>query len=261
MTLTQQAPDVDIPVPEGNRRRWRIGAVAAAVAVGVTGAAVLVPQRGGNPSASAEVVRAVEATAEVTSLRAEMRFEDEFNVSDVTIESVGEDRKVVQEMRARESTAIDRYEWVVVDGIEYATNFYVDGPETTAEPLDPNYELAPFGEASAAVVDASLEGADVEMVGSEDVRGVATEHYRIELADPGEEALAGLPRAQRGWFDLLFDEDHHVKDVAIEIWVDDDDLIRRFAVSSSTGSMSAEYYDFGADITITPPPPPYVEAP
>jgi hypothetical protein len=48
--------------------------------------------------------------------------------------------------------------------------------------------------------------------------------------------------------------------VTLDIWVADN-LIRRIGVSSPNGSLSADYFDFNAEITITPAPPPYVDPP
>jgi len=240
-------------------RRWMMVAAAAACVVAVTaGAVVLRP--GHEPSAEAAVNEAAAALAEVSSLRANLHFEDDDDVSDVTVEAAGHDRKVVQEMRAVGSDQTDTFRWIVVDGTEYYTATYDGHEQTTAGPLDPNYELAPFGEASSAVVDAALEGSDAEEIGTEDVRGVQATHYRIHLAQPAQSALAALPRAQRGWFDLSFEVDYHAEDVTIDIWVADD-IVRRISVSSPAGTLSAEYFDFNADITITPPPPPYVDPP
>jgi hypothetical protein len=129
-----------------------------------------------------------------------------------------------------------------------------------AWPVDPNYELAPFGEASAAVIDAALEGSDVEKIGTEDVRGVETTHHHVHIAEAGQSALAGLPRSFLGWFDLYFDEDHIAGDMTLDIWTADD-MIRRFGVTSAAGSMTADYFDFNADIAITPPLGPYADPP
>lgn len=254
---TERRLGTEISPSRRRGRRWRLVAAAAAGVVVVTAGAIFL-QPGDEPSAAADVVTAAQALADVTSLRADMRFEDENNTSEVTVEASGDDWQIVQEMRAVGADATDTFRWIVVDGTEYYTTFYNGDEQTTAQPLSPNYELAPFGEASSAVVTAALEEADVEEIGTEDVRGSQTTHYRLHLAQPGQSALASLPEAQRGWFDLSFDIEYHAEDVTLDIWTADD-TIRRIAVWSPNGSFTADYFDFNADITITPPPPPYVD--
>lgn len=240
-------------------RRWKLIGVAAAGVVAISAAAILV-QRGDEPSAEAAIAEAADGMAAVTSLRAKMRFEDESETSDVTVAASDDKWQIVQEMRDRSAAATDTFRWIVVDGTEYYTTFYNDREETTAEPLNPNYELAPFGESSAAVIDAALRGSNIVDLGDEEVRGVQTTHYRLHLADPAQSALADLPRAQLGWFDLFFGEEYHHSDVTIDVWVAND-LIRRMGVASPDGTFTADYFDFDTDITITPPAGPYVETP
>ncbi|MCP5025501.1 MAG: LppX_LprAFG lipoprotein [Actinomycetia bacterium] len=97
-----------------------------------------------------------------------------------------------------------------------------------------------------------LNGAGgVEDLGSEQVRGVDTTHYRGTIT---QEMLA------------QFDPDSDMSDVSsteempFEVWVDGDGLIRRLVMEiSDTGDGSSmtldwEMYDFGEAIDITPPP-------
>lgn len=250
---TEHAPR---PVPR-RRRRWTAVAAAAAVAAAVAaGAIVLRP--GDQPSAEATVLTAAEALADVTSLRSTMHVEDDHFVSDVTAEMSGTNLRTEQEMREIETGTVERFRWVVVDGTEYYTEVR-DGQEvTTAEPVDPNYRLAPFGEASAAVIDAALDGSDIDEVGTEEVHGVETTHHRVRLAEAGRSALAELPRSYLGWFDLYFDDDHLTGEVTLDIWTAGE-TIRRLGVTSANGSFTVDFFDFNADIEITPPPPPYAE--
>jgi hypothetical protein len=118
-----------------------------------------------------------------------------------------------------------------------------------------------FGESSAAVLTAVLEDADVDEVGSDEIQGVEATHYRLELADAGESALAALPDQQQDWFGLIIGDGGLSGNATVDIWVADG-LVRRFEISSPDyGSQSVEFYDFNADITITPPPGPYAESP
>jgi hypothetical protein len=61
------------------------------------------------------------------------------------------------------------------------------------------------------------------------------------------------------WFGLIIGDGGLGRDVTVDIWVADG-LVRRFDISSPDyGTQSVEFYDFNADITITPPPGPYAE--
>jgi hypothetical protein len=106
-------------------------------------------------------------------------------------------------------------------------------------------------------------GEDVEKLGEEDVRGTETDHYR------GTVAVADLPRAARA-------EDRAqlaayarrirtggLESFPLDVWIDDEGRIRRLRVEYdglSTGAASVslatsvEFYDFGVDATIEPPP-------
>jgi len=249
--------DTDTP-PARARGRWRLAAAtAAAIAAVVAGAVVLQPGTG--PSAEAAVATAAERLAEVASLRADVHVEDDDEISDITVAASGDDRQIVQQVRARDTAETVVNRWTVVDGDEYLTQVFDGEDPVTFGPLTPSEGPAPFGEASAAVIEAALGGADVDEIGTEEIRGVETTHYRVRLAEPGRSALADLPADQREWwFGLIFDDDHLADDVTLDIWTADD-TIRRLALSSANGTATTDYYDFGADITITPPPPPYID--
>jgi hypothetical protein len=95
----------------------------------------------------------------------------------------------------------------------------------------------------------------LELVGTEDVDGVATNHYRITL-DPTQyiEAM-DFPAAMA---DMLPEE------LVTEMWVDADNLPRKFSQTMeiegmgggkpTTSSTEGTYSDFGADVEIEAPP-------
>ena len=95
----------------------------------------------------------------------------------------------------------------------------------------------------------------LELVGTEDVDGVATNHYRITL-DPTQyiEAM-DFPAAMA---DML------PKELVTEMWVDADNLPRKFSQTMeiaamgggkpTTSSTEGTYSDFGADVEIEAPP-------
>lgn len=95
----------------------------------------------------------------------------------------------------------------------------------------------------------------LEVVGTEEIDGVETNHYRITL-DPTQylEAME-FPAAMA---DML------PKELVTEMWVDADDLPRKFAQTveipgmgggkPTTSSTEGTYSDFGTDVEIEEPP-------
>jgi hypothetical protein len=95
----------------------------------------------------------------------------------------------------------------------------------------------------------------LELVGAEDVDGVATNHYRITV-DPAKyvEAME-FPAAMA---DML------PKELVTEMWVDADNLPRKFSQSMevpamgggkpTTSTSEGTYSDFGTDVDIEAPP-------
>lgn len=102
---------------------------------------------------------------------------------------------------------------------------------------DPTEVLAALGDTAG----------DIEEVGQEDVRGVATTRYRTTLD------LSEVEGAE---------EDGVDGPVAAEVWVGDDGLVRRVrqrvpvseAGQSAEIDFTLEYFDFGVEERIEPPP-------
>jgi hypothetical protein len=103
-----------------------------------------------------------------------------------------------------------------------------------------------------------LRGAseDFERVGTEDVRGVTTTHYKgtIDLTKVSENAPPEIAEQYRKLAEL-----GPSTKVPMEVWIGDDDLVRRIRFEqaldeNSTMTMEEEFYDFGADVDVTPPP-------
>jgi hypothetical protein len=143
-------------------------------------------------------------------------------------------------------------EWVKVPLPDLA------GEEGVASAIDPS-----------TVLDA-LEGAgaDMDEVGQEDVRGVATTHYAgsIDL----QEAYDSIPADDRASLESTFGEmidSFDLPDMPAEVWVDDEGLVRRVVVSVDAAEfgvpgleqaggvkVTAEFFDIGEDVTIEVPP-------
>lgn len=96
---------------------------------------------------------------------------------------------------------------------------------------------------------------ELELIGSEDVDGVATNHYRITM-DPSQYVKAmEFPAAMA---DMLPEE------LVTDMWVDGDNLPRKFTQTievpgagggaTSTSTTEGTYSDFGTDVEIEAPP-------
>ncbi|GAB3025048.1 hypothetical protein GCM10011376_10850 [Nocardioides flavus (ex Wang et al. 2016)] len=122
---------------------------------------------------------------------------------------------------------------------------------------DPNSLFGMIGKATDPEVmfKAMEEPKDLELVGSEEVDGVDTNHYRITL-DPTQYVKAmEFPAAMA---DML------PKELVTEMWVDADNLPRKFTqttespaaggVKPTTSTTEGTYSDFGTDVEIEAPP-------
>ena len=111
----------------------------------------------------------------------------------------------------------------------------------------------------------SLEqaGGDVEVVGSEELRGVETTHYRV-LFD-----LESLRQLDPGAFDdLTSSAPIDGFELPLEIWIDDQQRVHRFRVAIEAPELSGlnpgesfdhmliqfDFSDFGGTVTVEPPP-------
>lgn len=111
---------------------------------------------------------------------------------------------------------------------------------------------------------AALEDADaqVEEVGSEEVRGEPTTHYKVVL---DIEALAAeATPEERAELDELLGQGAP-SEFPMDVWLDGDGLLRRFtmaidasdmedAAELESATLTFEIWDYGADIVIVPPP-------
>jgi hypothetical protein len=110
-------------------------------------------------------------------------------------------------------------------------------------------------------------GGEPEVVGEEEVRGVPTTHYRLDL--DLAEALEQAPADQREQLEAAFEQlgtsgELGDAEVPVDVWIDGDDLPRRMrmdmgsmfaALGAGEGSMTMtmELFDFGDDVAIEVP--------
>ncbi|MCW2736631.1 hypothetical protein [Nocardioides sp.] len=122
---------------------------------------------------------------------------------------------------------------------------------------DPNSLFGMIGKATdPEVMFKAMESPEkLELIGTEDVDGVSTNHYRITM-DPTQYLKAmEFPAAMA---DML------PKELTTEMWVDGDNLPRKFAQTldvpsvgggaASTSTTEGTYSDFGTDVEIEAPP-------
>ena len=106
--------------------------------------------------------------------------------------------------------------------------------------------------------------AELERIGEEDVRGVPTTRYRTKV---DRKRLMREQLEQMGWKDTNIEaylEQNPETEEMIDVWVDAADRPRRVVTTSRTdmGGISGthrsvsttEYFDFGAELEIVPPP-------
>ena len=122
---------------------------------------------------------------------------------------------------------------------------------------DPNSIFGMIGKATdPEVMFKAMESPQkLELIGTEDVDGVSTNHYRITM-DPTRylEAME-FPAAMA---------DMMPKELVTEMWVDGDDLPRKFAQTievpatgggaATSSTTEGTYSDFGTDVEIEAPP-------
>jgi hypothetical protein len=75
-----------------------------------------------------------------------------------------------------------------------------------------------------------------ERIGEENVRGSATVQYRVTI-----------PCSEEGTLDCE-------GTAPVDLWIDDDGLIRRIRAEDPSAEWAYEFFDYGADIVIEPPP-------
>jgi hypothetical protein len=106
---------------------------------------------------------------------------------------------------------------------------------------------------------------EVETVGTEELRGVATTHYRatVDLANYERLVLAGEREQLRSMLGDLIDG-AGVSEMPFDVWLDETGLVRKLALTftqtqpgttdTAEASMAFELYDYGADVEIDLPP-------
>jgi hypothetical protein len=100
----------------------------------------------------------------------------------------------------------------------------------------------------------------IERVGTDQVRGVQTTHYRaeVDLDKVADQAPANLREGFRTSIQSL-ERGLGTHTIPVDVWVDKDDLVRRLeehlpVTSGGKVDFAVDFYDFGTPVSITPPP-------
>ena len=144
---------------------------------------------------------------------------------------------------------VEAMEMRVVDG-----TFYLSMPPATPRGKflafrtgDPNSPLAGVGDLTTQMdpmrsFDAFEHGlTDVELVGSEEVGGETMDHYRLTVDTAA--ALKGMKQQQAGMPETI----------SYELWLDDEDLMRKVVFDIAGASMSMEMSRWGEPVKVTAP--------
>lgn len=251
-TAAQQLIDPISPEPRPARRRLvvAIAATIAALAVALVGFTLV----GSTPDAAAAVHSAAANTAEVTSFRALIETEGHTFIPGGIAHGEADGTSIRMVVGDLEYIRIGDTEWTGSGGA------YRTAPAEDA--------MDPFAQASAAVIDAALESNLVVNAGTDDVEGVETVHYVIELDDASRAALLDVPTSSQWWFVGDVDEEVNaqlgdeegqarrsgfLEDAdTIDVWVAND-LVHRISVTDSVGTFTYTFYDFGGDVVIEAP--------
>lgn len=134
--------------------------------------------------------------------------------------------------------------------------------EAMGESGAPVPNLNPASNDPRGVLDA-LRGVsgEVQEVGEQSIRGVATTHYRatVDL----EKAQEEVPKERREDF-AAFSERLGIEDLPIDVWVDEEGRARRFAYEVATPASAEapasqvdlviDLFDFGVEVEVKAPP-------
>lgn len=216
---------------------------AAVLLIALLAATIVVLRPGNEANAFATVQAAAVKTGKVERLRATLSIEYVDGSSSITQgEMNGQDARIDTRSLSTDGSAF--LESIVVIGDQMWE------AEDNGDPITitPGERLAPFANSCEAIMGAALETKAVSTEGSESIRDVSAKHYGIVLDSASRAALAKLSPGELAWFELEYPEDVN----RLDVWVADG-LVHRLVVESTLGKATVDFYDFDADISITPP--------
>jgi hypothetical protein len=244
VAMTDSVAAATVVPLRGRRRGSRRVAVAAAVAAAAV-AAYGLWQPGDEQSAQAAVRQATESLAEITSF--EMSGTDvdaEGRVTTYAARIDGGDFEVAIDgffdgpVENLTFTAVDRFVYLTEDG------------RTSRTPRQPGEGADAYPALSAELL-AVLDASDVSELGQETVAGVVTTRYDIAPTDRSVAAFSALGPIPE------LDEPPAIE--RLSVWIADDRLHQIEVVHDDGRAVRVTLFNLDGEITITPPPGPYVE--
>jgi LppX_LprAFG lipoprotein len=157
---------------------------------------------------------------------------------------LGED-VAVKEVRLIGRTTYIRW---VVKGKQYWVKD--EAPETSSDPSELLIPLPGSPTKPTDVLERVLAASDdVAVLGTEDVRGVETTHYRARVD------LEKVPSGEQPEDDLELGRDPFVP---VELWIDDESRLRRITITRAENQdeerTSVELFDYGVQVDVEPVP-------
>lgn len=247
------------------RRTWtpllvtQLVVTLAVLVSGVTGAGVLRGRDGGG-----DVLQIVQAASTSAAKQPTLRATFSFHISGSGVDITTKGDMLVDTVRkvstgTVEAPIVGRLTTVSSDGASY-----VKLPDNRADALGHHWlalrllaagaPAAVGGQDPLAALQLVSDPKTVVHVGQERIRGVATEHYRVQL-DPAR--LADSVSKSGLNISLPPGALASLKNAGIDLWVDDDNLPRRmkmsFDVASVKADLSFDYLDYGKPFTVTVP--------
>jgi hypothetical protein len=283
MNTGQDTHQTDYTAKPATRSHWRsrlaIAAAATVVIAAVTSGIVL--SRVGQPVAYAEVIQAAATNlGQATTLRSTLT--SRFSLYSANGDPRDKLDTYTMEVEGTSLKATITEKWENAEPETFTLTIIGDrgwqaGPDGSVTsdtlPTVPEARLAPFTEASKALLDTVVAGAGISDLGKETVRDRPSTHYRLDPTSTTKARLAALPKPVLNWFFLTYVGLENVT-VVVDVWVADGQIVRvavdekrrdELKFDPATNDWEAdvegdahtttivEFYDYGADIHVVPP--------
>lgn len=253
---------------------WRIlGALAGALAIVGVAVALLAPSDGG-------VLDPVAQAANVTTDAGTAEFGISGNVSaggqSIPLNGNGAVDMKNQRIRMSMSFPVPGFGSMQTDALFDGDALYMHLPEALAQriPLGKSWmkiDIAALAKSSGVDMKQLTRGAqgnpadllqtlkavgNSRKIGSENIRGVATTHYRATI-DP-KKALDRIPDKQSASTLNQMLSTSGLRSIPIDVWIDRAGRVRResmkFSAAGTSMDMTVEFTRFGVAVDTTPPP-------
>jgi hypothetical protein len=225
-------------------RRKRLVLLAAMTMVLTLCGSLLLGTRA--PSAQAAVRAAAEILRESQSLEARLTTWSPEHRLEATLRTDGDAFHLVTE-----TTYADGHEETSEQTVVGGYIFETIGGATTRTPVAPGNAPASFVDSSAAVVEATVTGADGDAIESKTTAGSSTQ-YDISPGPEARRALSRLKPNQLAWFEL----EDPTRVETLRLWITGD-VIRELEIRSGSQTSRIRFGSLDKDTEIVAPPGPY----